>query len=930
MTGITRIFLGWDGPALKRACGVLFDLVNAGRDGVDADLSNITVATPGGRAGRLLLGLMIDRAEELGLALSPPVFVTPGEIANVVLGNLGRAASPVQARLAWVRAIAACDEQEVAALLPHKPGDIRALSAAASLLEAAHDELIGDGIRFEEVQRRAGTMLRDSESARWRAASIVQGRYRDELSRIGFIDDGLARMEALASLHSASPKQIVLIGVSELSEIARRALRVEGIEVTTLIAAPEMVAATLDEFGCVKVGEWADRHVAIPDDSIVFAEGPEEQAHRAMEAIARLEGRFAPHEVVIAVPDEEVIPRLQRATERFGGVEARPAAGIPLASSAVLGLLRGIKTFREDGSFASLAALVRHPDMEKYLLGVMSLGPRERWLAMMDSYQQEAVPSRNDEGPLRIADAGEGRVLESVCAAVRRLLAPLDQPGPAPALEVMGRIFAGQRVGRDDRSMQETIRGCEAVRDALLECAALPTSWLPSTSEELLGFILDVLASKQVPVDSSPESIELLGWLELPLDPAPVAIITGLNDGTLPESFGPDPLLPDALREKLGLACSRGRLARDAFLLSVVAHSRSHLTLISARTGAEGDPLLPSRLLSLTDDDTVVHRIRRFVKDASEPRLPLKLTPGLVAGGRNEFPLLPLVSRPRVESMRVTAFRTFLASPYLFFLEQVMKLKQIAAGPPELDRMQFGVLVHDALYLWGTSDAKHSTDGRVVRSALRDHLGTLARERFGKSPAVAVAMQLEIAANRLDEFSRWQASWRQSGWRVEHAEWKPEGGRAKLDGLDFDFHIRGKIDRIDRHDDGRVAILDYKTGDSGDSPRKTHGCKDKWKDLQLPLYRHLAAGINLPENPERTLLGYVTLPRRPTADYFLVAEWSPEDFADADALAHKIATRVYNGEFNELGKSPPTEGAFGALCGTAFLDAFSADEEEGE
>jgi len=945
--GIERKFLGWDGPGLERACealfelaqlksgggselakfGALFEHVRVPSGGIDADLSDFVVVTPGARSGRLLLGLMVDRAAALGLALSPPMFVTPGELPGAALGPLGKVAGPVQCRLAWVRAIQACAEEEARALLPRKPGDMRGLSGVASLLEKAHDALIGEGIRFEEVQRRAGG-LDEPEASRWMAAAAVQTQYEKELASVGLVDDGLAQLAALSREKQTPARRIVLVGVSELGAVARRAL--DGLRVTSLIAAPKSLAETFDEFGCVITSKWCQRRVDLPEDSIEFAAGPEDQAYKAMEAIAKLNGRYAPHQIAIAVPDDEVIPKLERAAERYGGVQARPAAGVPLSGSSVVQLLRAIKRLREEGSFESLASLVRHPDVERYLLRSASLGPRERWLAAMDKYSHEAVPAGASDGELRIKNDEERRLLESMTTAVRRLLAPLDAPGAKSVLNVMIQIYAGQHAGREDRSMQETIRACEMLRDALFECMALPEEWAPPSTEALIGLLLDVLASKRITIDASPDAIELMGWLELPLDPSAAAIVTGVNDGKLPDSFGSDPFLPDGLREKVGIACSKSRMARDVFLMSVVVHSRPEVTLICARTGADGDPLRPSRLLFAAEDSTVVGRVWRFVEPKREPRPSWKLISRLVPGALNGFELLPMGDEEPRDSMRVTSFKTFLASPYLFYLQDVLCLREFEPRPPELDRMQFGVLIHEVLQLWGESDRRDSTDQKAIRSVLRDGLETLTRQRFGPNPAVAVALQVEIAAARLDEFAGWQARRRGSGWRVEHVEWRPKGLQVLLPSLPFEFHIRGKIDRIDRHDDGSVAILDYKTGDNGEKPEKTHGGRDKWRDLQLPLYRHLAAELGLPSDPNKLSLGYVTLPRQGAGEYFLKASWRRDDLDNADAKAREVATRVHERDFAHLGPEPPTQGAFAALCGTAFPHLMSLEEEDEE
>ena len=73
------------------------------------------------------------------------------------------------------------------------------------------------------------------------------------------------------------------------------------------------------------------------------------------------------------------------------------------------------------------------------------------------------------------------------------------------------------------------------------------------------------------------------------------------------------------------------------------------------------------------------------------------------------------------------------------------------------------------------------------------------------------------------------------------------------------FTVTGKIDRVDRHEETRqVAIWDYKTSDSGEGPNKAHikgrGKNQKWKDLQLPLYRHLVKEVDVVKNDNLSTL----------------------------------------------------------------------------
>ena len=108
--------------------------------------------------------------------------------------------------------------------------------------------------------------------------------------------------------------------------------------------------------------------------------------------------------------------------------------------------------------------------------------------------------------------------------------------------------------------------------------------------------LLDELSDLSLAPDPDRDAVELLGWLELRLDDAPVAVVTGFNEPILPESVNGHPFLPNSLRERLGLVCNARRYARDAYELTALVHSRERLHVIAGRRSSTGDPLRPSRL----------------------------------------------------------------------------------------------------------------------------------------------------------------------------------------------------------------------------------------------------------------------------------------------------------------------------------------------
>jgi ATP-dependent helicase/nuclease subunit B len=135
--------------------------------------------------------------------------------------------------------------------------------------------------------------------------------------------------------------------------------------------------------------------------------------------------------------------------------------------------------------------------------------------------------------------------------------------------------------------------------------------------------------------------------------------------------------------------------------------------------------------------------------------------------------------------------------------------------------------------------------------------------------------------------------------------------------------LRGKIDRVERHEDGRLAILDYKTGDKAADPEKWHRTRGEWVNLQLPLYRHLAEELGA---DDRAVLGYLPIPRANEAVKEQEASWTPADLQRADEAARAVVRAVREDRFDEVGEGADG-GVFQALCGKELLGAEQGEDE---
>ena len=124
-------------------------------------------------------------------------------------------------------------------------------------------------------------------------------------------------------------------------------------------------------------------------------------------------------------------------------------------------------------------------------------------------------------------------------------------------------------------------------------------------------------------------------------------------------------------------------------------------------------------------------------------------------------------------------------------------------------------------------------------------------------------------------------------------------------------------------------IIDYKSSDTPSTPEKAHRSNDEWIDLQLPLYRHLAAGMGINGSPQ---LAYVVLPKDTSKIDILVAEWTEEELKSADDVAAEVIRNVRAKKFWPPAESPPDFSEdFAPICQDGqFRTVLVAEAEEGE
>ena len=512
------------------------------------------------------------------------------------------------------------------------------------------------------------------------------------------------------------------------------------------------------------------------------------------------------------------------------------------------------------------------------------------------------------------------------------------------------RLLNGVYGGRETRANNPADSAMAECCSQLLELSRVlmkaPESVVPKcTAAQAIQFVMKQIQDQSVPpaADDLDLAIDLMGWLELPMDDSPVMILTGFNEGFVPESLTSDVFLPDSFRSRLGLRDNRRRYARDAYVLTAMLHSRAQLKFITGRTDSKGNPMIPSRLWFAADPDTLAERIQRFFaadKYPADTAFPVLSNSSSLesssleseveisaASSKQEsvvrelsgfdIPAPPLIPAAP-EEIVVTSFRDYLACPYRYLLRRELRLKAIEDETLELAAPAFGNLIHDVLSDFGQSTYSDSTSIEAIEDFLLQTLSKRAANKYGKYRSATVNVQLQMARNRLSSFARWQAKTAVEGWRIIHTERSLTYDNF-TDALGRPIRLAGRVDRIDFHmAQKQWRVLDYKTGETATPPKRTHQTAGEWVDLQLPLYRLLVRSLGITDDVQ---LGYVHLPNDLSDVGNSMADWTAADLKQAEETAQQVAADILDLRIATLPKGDAhRKTEFSRLCQDTVMD----------
>ncbi len=288
-------------------------------------------------------------------------------------------------------------------------------------------------------------------------------------------------------------------------------------------------------------------------------------------------------------------------------------------------------------------------------------------------------------------------------------------------------------------------------------------------------------------------------------------VLLGADASRLPDAGAPGLFLNEAVRAELGLptaARARARVRED--LASALLCTDE--TLVTWQDRNEGEYVPPSPWLDLLDAFNEL----AFGASLHAPAwLRAALRHEAVAPEAFAAPAPPQEAMPRPrapgllpERVSVSACAMLVACPYRFFAARLLGLEDLDDWRDGIEKRDYGELVHRILLSFHQRAAVSATREREAlvvlldevsrevfdEAAREDHLARAWARRWSRHTGPYVDFHLEREALGL----RWQAGEQMREVKLPLGD----GGMIRL---------HGRIDRIDRGDDGGLALIDYKT-----------------------------------------------------------------------------------------------------------------------
>lgn len=667
---------------------------------------------------------------------------------------------------------------------------------------------------------------------RLKQAVELLARYDKYLEEQGLIDHEALLEEAVAEIFSLSQKLLILEGYFEPWKVEQNlfdAILDHVPEVVVIIPDDPLAAEGERFFLSYKLPQRPTPEPSPAPQSTWhrFPSREDEVAAIARRICALAEKGVYPDEIVVLFPALEIYrPIVERVFARYGlnpRISLRPRLENFPAIRGVLDLLRAAEQgFRR----RDVVGLCLSPNFKKVPESV------RRWVDVLS----------REEGVISGEKAWTDWFLSDVCSRLvdhhqaakivaeirgfmgrfikelKRLLSSVSVEGFVKRLRRV-LVWLGWEV--DEKLRQ----GFEEILEKLVRMTELAGE--AKVSPHFARETLEILLRKEIPKPEEEEessAVRVMPLVETRWLDASYLFVGGLVDGEFPHRPYRDLLLPERLRQALGLPTVEDEFANAEFEYRRLMAMARKKVFLSAPSMEADRPMIPSVFLAERKEDTQPEDFTIYCEEEQqilEPADRGEQQEGVTFTDSGSLELVNARFGPK-HPFKVTLLEVYRNCPYRYYLRAVLGLRPYEEPTAEPEARLLGTILHSVLErLFKGNPDPQRIDDRLWDLLIQE----LDRRRL--NPFVRLWIE-DWADARKDWFRDEETARADAGWQTD-----PDWLERNLE-LFFEqegFTLRGRVDRVDWQE-RRARVLDYKTGQERYFRRKIR----KGESIQLPLY----------------------------------------------------------------------------------------------
>ncbi len=328
--------------------------------------------------------------------------------------------------------------------------------------------------------------------------------------------------------------------------------------------------------------------------------------------------------------------------------------------------------------------------------------------------------------------------------------------------------------------------------------------------------------------------LQLMGMLETRNIDFRRLILLSAGEGVLPASRSASTLVPFQLKRHFGLPTYQEKDAVYAYnFYHLLLRAEEVWLVYSSESEAMGKGE-PSRFIRQVEHELAPRfgiEVKHSVVNNNEP--PHVAAPD-TAGIKTEAIMQRLGELAR-SGFSPTVFDNYIECPLRYYYTQVLGIKAEDSLEEDLDASQLGTAIHNILQHIYTPYIGRSVDVAGLRKALAD-LPSLMQQEFdglfvhGRATEGRNHFMHGVAETQIASLLRKEIALLEAGHSLEIVMLEQKLGPMQLEG---DIHLKGTVDRVDRFD-GRLRIIDYKTGNLDDSEIAYRSTPNRAGEVVIP------------------------------------------------------------------------------------------------